>query len=260
MAKLTRFAPSPTGYLHLGHAYAAQQAFTFGDCLLRIENIDHTRCKPDYTDGIFEDLSWLGFNWPQPVRIQSQHREDYDKVIESLYDRGFAYRCFKTRAELPEGLYRGKEDPMETKRLERGEAFAWRISMTRVTYALARKTLTYEERGVNAGLKTVNLSELGDEVLARKDIGTSYHVACCNDDALQGITDIVRGVDMAPLTPFQRVLQELMDWPVPTYYHHSLIRGHDGEKLSKRNKDTTIRSLRAQGLTPRQVLSKTIAI
>jgi len=239
---ITRFAPSPTGYLHLGHAYAAEQAFGFakerdGKCLLRIEDIDHTRCRPEYTRAIYEDLDWLGFDWPIPARVQSQHRADYAGVIERLNDKGLLYRCFRTRKQLPEGTYRGKPDPDETAKLAANEKFAWRLSITKVEDYLGETDLPYT-----------------DEVLARKDIGTSYHVACCHDDALQGVTHVVRGKDIEPLTSFQNLLQRLMGWPTPEYFHHDLRLNDDGDKLSKRNHDTSIRSLREEGYTAAQVL------
>ncbi len=239
---MTRFAPSPTGYLHLGHAYAAEQAFSYaqergGTCVLRIEDIDHTRCKPEYTKAIYEDLDWLGFDWPLPARVQSQHLMDYQKVIDQLNDMGLLYRCFKTRKELPDGVYRGTPDPDEARRVSDHEAFAWRLSIAEVEAHLGETDLPFT-----------------DEILARKDIGTSYHVACCHDDALQSITHVVRGMDIAPLTGFQNLLQRLMGWPQPEYFHHELLTNAQGEKLAKRNHDTTIRSLRDQGFTPAQVL------
>ena len=253
---LTRFAPSPTGYLHLGHAYAAMQAFGFGgECFLRIEDIDHTRCRPEYTDAIFEDLSWLGFTWPKPVRIQSQHRADYALVIDALRARGLVYRCFKTRKELPPGLLRSSPRPPkdEQARLSANEPFAWRLSISRCEDIISTP-LTYQETGLNPGVHTIDMSKLSDETLARKDIGTSYHTACCHDDALQDITHVVRGVDIAPLTPIHRLLQHLLDWPMPIYHHHGLLKNKAGDKLAKRNKDTSIRSLRNQGFTAAQVL------
>lgn len=257
---VTRFAPSPTGYLHLGHVYAANQAFGFaaaygGHCLLRVENIDHTRCRPEYHAVIEDDLAWLGFKWPTPVRTQSDHLADYDIVIESLENRGLVYRCFKSRSELPKGVYRGCALPKdkEQEALSANIPFAWRLSIDQCK-AVLPKTLTYTETGLEADVKVVTIDELNDEVLARKDIGTSYHVACCHDDALQGITHIVRGHDIAELTPLHRVLQELMGWPTPIYHHHNLLKNAQGRKLSKRNKDTSIRSLREQGFTAAQVL------
>lgn len=243
---ITRFAPSPTGYLHLGHAYAAQQAFDFakesgGKCLLRIEDIDNTRCKPEYIRAIYEDLDWLGFDWPIPARIQSQHRADYAGVIKTLNEKGLLYRCFKTRKELPaaddNGVYRGGPASDEAARLTAQEKFAWRLSMDKVEAYLGETGMPFS-----------------DEILARKDIGTTYHVACCHDDALQGVTHVVRGADIQPLTGFQNLLQGLMGWPVPEYIHHALRLNDDGDKLSKRNHDTSIRSLREEGYTAAQVL------
>lgn len=258
---ITRFAPSPTGYLHLGHAYAAAQAFGFaqkhnGICLLRIEDIDHARCRPEFTYAIYEALSWLGFNWPRPVRMQSAHRGAYDHVIDQLKARGLLYRCFKTRKDIPHGLFRSQalSPDEEQTRLAHGDPFAWRLSIARCQESLL-EPLTYEETGEAPGTKHVELDGLSDEVLARKDIGTSYHVACCNDDALQNITHIVRGVDIAPLTPLHRLLQHLMGWPTPLYHHHNLIKTAQGEKLSKRKQAASILSLRAEGFTAQDVLA-----
>ena len=240
---ITRFAPSPTGYLHLGHAYAAEQAFGYardrdGICLLRIEDIDQTGCRPEDTRAIYEDLDWLGFNWPIPARVQSQHPADYTKVIETLNEKGLLYRCFKSRKELPDRIYRGGPDPNEDIRLKAHEKFAWRLSIDKVESYLGETDLPFS-----------------DEVLARKDIGTSYHVACCHDDAMQGITHVVRGMDIEPLTSFHNLLQRLMGWPTPKYYHHALRLNEDGDKLSKRNHDTSIRSLREEGYTAEEVLA-----
>lgn len=239
---ITRFAPSPTGYLHLGHAYAASEAFGFakqhdGTCILRIEDIDHTRCKPEFTRAIYEDLDWLGFDWPIPALKQSEHKAEYWKVIEALRDKGLVYRCFKTRKEMPQGLYRGAPDPNEDTRIANNEKFAWRLSISKVEDYLGQTGLSFT-----------------DEVLARKDIGTSYHIACCHDDALQSVTHVVRGMDIEPLTAFQNLLQRLMGWPVPEYHHHALRLNADGDKLSKRHHDTSIRALREEGYTAQQVL------
>lgn len=256
----TRFAPSPTGLLHLGHAYAAQQAFGFakshkGACLLRIEDIDHTRCKTEFTDAIYEDLAWLGFDWPEPVRVQSQHYSDYHAVIENLRDRGLVYRCFKTRKELPGGPYKGEGRLSEadaTARADAGELYAWRLDIARTRTELG--PLSYRETGLNAGLKLVNPFEHGDVILARKDIGTSYLIACTHDDAHQEITHIVRGADFIALTGLQRLLQALMDWPEPVYHHHPLLKDDDGEKLAKREHSESLRSLREKGFTAAQLL------
>lgn len=260
LAFQTRFAPSPTGFLHLGHVLAAKYAFNMalsfhGTCLLRIEDIDHTRCKTAYLDMLKEDLAWLGFEWPNPIRVQSEHRIEYDGVIQSLREQDLVYRCFKTRKDLPEGLYRGQPLPPEeeNEQLEKHTPFAWRLCMERCMDVVSTP-LWYEERGIDPGVKTVDLNMLNDEILARKDIGTSYHIACCHDDALQNITHVVRGQDIAAQTPLHRLLQHLMGWPTPLYYHHGLLKNAAGNKLSKRNKDTHIGRLREQGFTAQDVL------
>ncbi len=265
----TRFAPSPTGYLHLGHAYAAAQVFNAakdahgkngdGTCLLRIEDIDHTRCKPEYTDAIFEDLHWLGFTWPDShadpsnaVRRQSEHRAEYDKVIHNLAERGLTYRCFLTRTELKTQV---QLSPIEQNaRLARGEPYAWRLSIVRAKDELGPKfaALSYSENGVQT---PANADSLGDAIIARKDIGLSYHLCVTHDDAAQGITDIVRGTDLSDSTGFHVLLQALMGWPTPRYRHHKLLLREDGQKLAKRNSDAAIRDLRAQGFSPQEVLA-----
>jgi len=255
---LTRFAPSPTGHLHLGHALAAKHAFDFGPCLLRIEDIDHTRCKPEFTQAIYEDLAWLGFDWPQPVRIQSEHRADYDKVIDTLRDKGLLYRCFLTRKDLPSAPYQGPFTPMsedeQHARIKTGDAFAWRLSLSKCQDFLGDgfTRLSYLEAGK---VERADLTPHGDVVLARKDIGTSYHIAVIHDDAVQNISDVVRGQDLKDQTSVHVLLQTLMGWPTPHYHHHSLLMSNDGAKLSKRNQDTTIRSLREAGHSPQDVLA-----
>lgn len=266
---ITRFAPSPTGYLHLGHAYAAIEAFGFarangGTCLLRIEDIDHTRCRPHFEDAVYEDLDWLGFNWPKPVRVQSQHMVGYFETLEALKTRGLIYRCFKTRKEIDEierrtgAPYQRQAAIMgEDRTPEIGQKPAWRLSLSAARGFLKDRfeTLTYQEKG-RQGTKTqrVDPSIYGDIILARRDIGVSYHLACCYDDAAQDITHVVRGADFAQLTGIHVLLQALMGWPTPIYRHHNLIMRDDGEKLSKRSGDTAIRVLRNDGLTREQVL------
>ena len=251
---LTRFAPSPTGLLHLGHAHAATQAFGFDEnipCLLRIEDIDKTRCRPEYTTAIYEDLDWLGFDWPIPVRVQSRHRGAYLNVIEELRARGFLYECFKTRRELSASPATPLPEYELIPRLHSGEAFALRLSIEACRYELLDKKLTYTDTGIE---KTVDIGALSDVVLARKDIGTSYHIAVTHDDMIQNITHVVRGADFIDQTPYHVLIQSLMGWPTPIYHHHALLLRDDGEKLSKRHSDTTIRSLRENSLTARQVL------
>ncbi len=252
----TRFAPSPTGYLHLGHALAAKEAFGFakrndGECLLRIEDIDHTRCKPDYTDAIYEDLTWLGFEWPKPVRVQSHHLAEYQSVIETLHDKGVLYRCFKTRAELAKSPAAPLPPDEEAALLSSGQAFAMRLNI-QACQDWITLPLVYQDSGAK---KLVDLSKLEDIVLARKDIGTSYHIAVTHDDMIQHITQVVRGADFIDQTPYHVLIQTLMGWPIPIYHHHELLLREDGEKLSKRTQDTTIGSLREKGLSPDQVLA-----
>ncbi len=252
---LTRFAPSPTGYLHLGHAHAATQAFGFGrseniTCLLRIEDIDKTRCRPEYKTAIYQDLDWLGFDWPIPVRIQSQHRGAYVDVIDNLKERGLLYRCFKTRAELQDAPPAPISDTEIQDRLGQKELFAWRLSIDKCRPRL-KNALAYVDTDQD---KTVNIDTLEDIVVGRKDIGTSYHIAVTHDDMIQNITHVVRGADFIDQTPYHVLIQHLMGWPVPIYHHHPLLLRDDGEKLSKRHSDTTIRSLRENSLTASQVL------
>jgi len=250
---LTRFAPSPTGLLHLGHAHAATQAFGFDKnipCLLRIEDIDKIRCRPEYITAIYEDLDWLGFDWPIPVRVQSRHRAQYNDVIHDLRERGLLYRCFKTRKELADNPPAPLPEAETQARLKDKHPFAWRLSI-KACQSRLKSPLIYTDTGDD---KTVNMTALSDAVLARKDIGTSYHIAVTHDDMIQNITHVVRGADFIDQTPYHVLLQALMGWPTPIYHHHALLLRDDGEKLSKRHSDTTIRSLRENSLTPAQVL------
>lgn len=251
----TRFAPSPTGYLHLGHALAAKEAFGFGaqNCLLRIEDIDHTRCKPEFTQAIYDDLRWLGFNWPEPVRVQSEHLSDYAKVIEQLRERGLIYRCFKTRSQLTAAPPAPLSATLENQNLMDGKAYAWRLSIAAAIKTRSTTPLTYIDTGET---KTVNLGALEDIVLARKDIGTSYHIAVTHDDALQGITHVVRGADFTEQTAYHVLLQELMGWPRPIYHHHGLMMGDNGKKLSKRSFAASIASMRDSGASAQNILTK----
>ncbi|NNC38394.1 MAG: tRNA glutamyl-Q(34) synthetase GluQRS [Acidimicrobiales bacterium] len=270
-AVITRFAPSPTGYLHLGTVAAAIHAFGFaektgGTCLLRIEDIDRTRCKPEYERAIYEDLDWLGFDWPLPVRRQSDHFADYARALEHLRDLGVVYRCTKTRKEIMEDISRAPHgigevyvrpdgDPDDDPDDDPGDQpFAWRLSLEACKRRLGARydQLTFMNNG---SLVHAVPDLLGDVILARKDVGTSYHLACCHDDALQGVTDIVRGTDLFESTLIHRLLQELMGWPVPNYHHHELLLDDEGRKYSKRYGSSTIRSLRAEHLAPKNVLA-----
>jgi glutamyl-Q tRNA(Asp) synthetase len=267
---VTRFAPSPTGYLHRGHAYSALAAHAAareasGRFLLRIEDIDATRSRPEYETAILEDLAWLGLSWESPVRRQSEHLEDYHAAIERLRARGLVYRCFKTRKEIDIG--RAPHEPVvpyvgaplppgeEAERLARGEAFAWRLSLAAAREAVGGfEALTFKEEGAGpngeTGMIQARPETAGDIVLARKDVGVAYHLAVVHDDALQGVTHVIRGQDLFEAAHIQRLLQALLDLPTPTYRHHGLLVGPDGKRYAKRDKAQTLRELRAAGVGP----------
>ncbi|EJL36192.1 glutamyl- or glutaminyl-tRNA synthetase [Caulobacter sp. AP07] len=267
----TRFAPSPTGFLHRGHAFSALTAFDAaraakGRFVLRIEDIDATRSRPEYEAAILEDLAWLGLDWETPVRRQSRHLADYHHAIDALRAKGLVYRCFRTRKELDIG--RAPHEPAtpftgaplrpdeEAARLDRGEAFAWRLSLDAARRALGGfEALAFVEDGAGphgeSGLIQARPELAGDIVLARKDVGVAYHLAVVLDDALQGITHVIRGHDLFEAAHIQRLLQALLDLPTPTYRHHRLLTGPDGKRYAKRDKAQTLRELRAAGVTPR---------
>lgn len=269
----TRFAPSPTGRLHKGHAFSALTAWSAakaagGRFVLRIEDIDPTRCRPEYETAILEDLTWLGLDWETPVRRQSDHLDDYAAVIENLRGRGLLYRCFRTRkaildslGDAPHGAMEavqpGPHDPEEeAELLQQGLPFAWRLSLERARQALGEATwngLSFIEEGQapdgEAGRIAVRPDAAGDVVLARKDAGVAYHLAVTHDDALQGIDHVVRGQDLFEATHVQRLIQTLMGWPAPAYRHHRLLTGPDGRRYAKRDQSVTLAELRAGGTT-----------
>ena len=262
---VTRFAPSPTGFLHRGHAYSALTAFAAaqgarGHFLLRIEDLDRTRCRPEFVTAIHEDLAWIGLAWDQPVRQQSDHLDAYAAALASLRAKGLLYRCFKTRSDLeseiagaphgPMDAYRGAPFPTaeEGRRVSAGEPYAWRLSLAAAERGLGGfHGLTFEVDG--EGLVQARPELGGDVVLARKDGAVAYHLACVVDDALQGITHVIRGVDLAEAAHVQRLLQALLDLPTPVYRHHRLLTGPDGKRLAKRDRAETLRDLRARGMT-----------
>ena len=270
---VTRFAPSPTGRLHKGHAFSALTAWTAaraagGRFLLRIEDIDPTRCRPEHEASILEDLAWLGLDWDGPVRRQSDHRADYAAVIAALKARGLLYRCFRTRKDIlaaigdaphgpQEAVRPGPHPPEEEARLlDRGAAFAWRLSLERARAALGEAAwagMTFDEEGRGPegehGVVSVRPEAAGDVVLARKDAGVAYHLAVTHDDALQGVTHVIRGQDLFAATHVQRLIQTLMGWPAPIYRHHRLLAGPDGRRYAKRDRSVTLAELRAGGLT-----------
>ena len=270
----TRFAPSPTGRLHKGHAFSALTAWTAareagGRFLLRIEDIDPTRCKPEFEAAIYEDLAWLGLDWETPVRSQSDHLDDYAAVIDALNARGLLYRCFRTRKDILDAIGDAPHGPAEAVRpgphpaeeearlLAEGRPYAWRLSLDRAREALgetAWNALSFNEEGEGpdgeTGLIHARPETAGDVVLARKDAGTAYHLAVTHDDALQGVTHVIRGLDLFEATHIQRLIQTLMGWPTPVYRHHRLLVGEDGRRYAKRDQSVTLAELRAAGLTP----------
>ncbi|MBV9511646.1 MAG: tRNA glutamyl-Q(34) synthetase GluQRS [Caulobacteraceae bacterium] len=269
---VTRFAPSPSGLLHRGHAFSALTAWMLarehgGRFLLRIEDIDAERSRPEFDAAIFEDLAWLGLNWETPVRRQSQHLADYAGALERLRERGLVYRCFKTRAEILADIGRAPHDPPqpyrgappapteEKARLDAGEPYAWRLSLEAAREALgpAWEALDFLEQGQGPngehGLQQAAPATAGDVILARKGLGVAYHLAVVVDDALQGVTCVSRGWDLFEAVHIQRLLQALLGLPSPTYHHHRLLLGDDGKRLAKRDKAGTLRALRGAGVT-----------
>ncbi len=275
----TRFAPSPTGFLHIGHALAAKEAFDFaetkgGQCLLRIEDTDHTRCKQEFTKSIYADLDWLGFDWPLPVRVQSHYYPDYAKPVSELIARGLAYPCELTRKDIKEGE-RPHPDNMEDKNGSVIKAellkstqqdrpslpFALRLNLPKALETIG--PLGFEDIGpIHEGIHDAReffVQNDLDPVIARKDIGCSYMIAGPHDDWKQEISHVVRGADLFHETPLQVLIQALMGWPTPIYYHHGLVMNEAGEKLSKRNLDTALQSLREAGQTPEDIWDMTRA-
>lgn len=285
MSFVTRFAPSPTGRLHLGHAYSALLASDTarregGSFLLRLEDIDTTRCRPEYEAAIYEDLAWLGVSWPVPVRRQSDHFPDYAAAIERLRAMGVLYRCFLTRREIAEHamsaphapgegeegfVYRGPAVPLsadeEQMRLARGDAFAWRLSMNNSQGLLGEEfaQLEFVERDPATNLERTVIADPashGDVILARKDTPASYHLCVTYDDALQGVTHVIRGEDLRAATHVHVLLQRLLSLPTPVYSHHGLLTGPDGKRYAKRDRSLTLAALREAGVTPAAIRAR----
>lgn len=271
----TRFAPSPTGLLHLGHALAAKVAHHLaqesnGSFLLRFEDIDHTRVRPDYYTAIEADLRWLGLDWEGEALRQSTRGDAYAAALETLRLQGVAYPCFCTRREIedevarmtgaphgPEGaLYPGtcKALPAAVReaRLREGAQAAWRLDAARVSELTG--PLSFDD--LRHGVHRVDPALLGDVVLARRDIGTSYHLAVVVDDAFQGITHITRGEDLLPATHVHRLLQAMLGLPEPRYMHHELVTDLRGVRLAKRHDALSLKSLREGGATPEELFSR----
>ena len=275
-----RFAPSPNGYLHLGHALSAllnadRAQSAGGRLLLRIEDIDATRCRPEFEAAIEEDLAWLGMKWELPVRRQSEHYDDCRAALARLDALGLIYPSFESRAEIsrlvaargndwrrdPDGapLYPGNAKTMaadeRARRMSAGEPYALRLDMA----AALKRTgaLTWIETGAGPGGETGTIAadsaKWGDVILARKETPTSYHLSVVADDAAQGVTDVVRGRDLFHATGVHRLLQTLLGLPQPRYHHHRLILDAEGRKLSKSTSATGLRALRAEGVTPADI-------
>ena len=279
-----RFAPSPNGYLHLGHALSALINFdmaraALGGFLLRIEDIDRTRCRPQFEQAIYEDLGWLGLTWEEPVRRQSAHFDDYRAALARLDALGLLYPSFESRGEIarmvaehdaagdwprdPDGapVYPGNAHSLSVKereaRMQSGAPYALRLNMKA---ALARVgSLSFTETGAGPSGETGTLvarpQVWGDVILARKEMPTSYHLSVVIDDALQGITHVVRGRDLFFAAGVHRLLQELLGLPQPIYHHHRLILDEHGRKLSKSTRATALRALRKQGATAADIRS-----
>ena len=271
---VTRFAPSPTGRLHKGHAFSALTAWTAareadGRFILRIEDIDPTRCRPEFDAGILEDLAWLGLDWEKPERRQSEHLAEYAAAVDRLNGRGLLYRCFRTRKEILDAIGDAPHGPAEAFRpgphpqdeeaqlLAEERPFAWRLSLDRAREALggsAWDSLAFVEEGSGPGGETgvirARPETAGDVVLARKDAGTAYHLAVTHDDALQGVSHVIRGEDLFDATHIQVLIQTLMGWPTPMYRHHRLMTGPDGRRFAKRDGSATLARLRADGVCP----------
>jgi glutamyl-Q tRNA(Asp) synthetase len=274
----TRFAPSPTGWLHKGHAFSALTAFEAaraegGRFILRIEDIDATRVRPEYDAAILEDLRWLGLTWEEPVRRQSRHLADYHAALDRLRRAGVVYRCFRTRkavldeiARAPHGpgegtdhlVFRGSplEAAEEARRLEVGEPFAWRLSLDAARARLGEAAwadlgFTEEGEGPNGerGRCPARPELAGDVVLARKDVGVAYHLAVTVDDALQGVSHVIRGQDLFEACHIQRLLQVLLGLPEPVYRHHRLLLAPTGQRLAKRDRAESLREIRARGVS-----------
>ncbi len=257
----SRFAPSPTGQLHLGHAYSAalahQAARSGGSFLLRIEDLDQTRSRPEFVEGIEQDLRWLGLDWDGRPLVQSQRSKAYGQALDSLKAQGLVYPCFCTRSDIAAalsaphahtahypGTCRGLPDDPDRRE---STPHSWRLDAGR---AIERARLPVWREAGGASFEAV-ATDIDDEILARKDAPASYHLACVVDDAASGVTLVVRGMDLRSSTPVQRLLQALLGLPEPTYLHHQLVTRDDGRRLAKRDKAPTLTTLRDSGVDGR---------
>ena len=272
---VTRFAPSPTGLLHLGHAFSALTTWeaakaSGGEFLLRIEDTDRTRARPVYEAAIYEDLAWMGMTWPEPVLRQSERLDVYSAALEQLGRLGVTYPCRCTRNDIRTALSAPQEGATHLPpdgvvypgtcrgrhMAETGPGDAIRLDLERALALLSGQTLTWRETGAaHAGTHALDLEvmqqRIGDVVMARKDIGAAaYHLSVVVDDAAQGVTHVIRGEDLLEATPIHRLLQALLELPVPVWHHHTLIRDEAGKRLAKRNDACAIRTYREAGRTP----------
>ncbi|XYD10027.1 tRNA glutamyl-Q(34) synthetase GluQRS [Methylobacterium sp. NMS12] len=278
-APVLRFAPSPNGRLHLGHAYSALlnadlAARMGGLCRLRIEDIDPARSKPAFVDGIVTDLAWLGLTYPEPVRHQSRHMADYRAALDGLIGRGLAYPCFCSRGQIRARVASGGDSPCDpdgvplypgtcrdlgsaaAERIDRGDPHTWRLDVA-AAMRCAGPTLGYvafDEAGAHR--VAADPTRWGDAVIARRDVPTSYHLAVVHDDAVEGITHVVRGRDLEAATDLHVLLQTLLGLPVPRYRHHPLLLDAGGEKLSKSRDAQSLADLRQAGQTPEAVRAR----
>ncbi|MEQ8510329.1 MAG: tRNA glutamyl-Q(34) synthetase GluQRS [Rhodospirillaceae bacterium] len=273
---ITRFAPSPTGLLHLGHAYSAILNYEAavkarGRFLLRIEDIDVTRCKPEFESAIYEDLEWLGLHWDADVWRQSERFEIYAEHLENLASRGLVYRCFKTRKDIQEAMGAPHQRPevdapvfrsgpltpsKERDNLAAGKPFAWRLSLDAVERELGATldTLAYQDlMDGDVQQRPAHPAHFGDVVLGRKDIGTSYHLSSVLDDAAQGVTHVIRGEDLREAAGLHVLLHRLLGLEPPLYQHHKLILNNQGERLSKRDGAESMRAMRACGVSSSEI-------
>jgi glutamyl-Q tRNA(Asp) synthetase len=269
---VTRFAPSPSGFMHLGHAYAALFAWDAarrgqGRFLLRIEDIDRARSRQQFTDAIFEDLAWLGLDWDGPVRVQSEHMADYAAALARLDELGVIYPCFCTRRAIRDEIKHADEAPHgpdgpaypgtcralgadeRRQQVLLGKPHAWRLDVAKALDITG--PIEWHDRA--AGSRRVDLGLHGDVVVARKDVPTSYHLAVTIDDCLQGVTLVTRGDDLVHATGVHRLLQALLGIAPPVWHHHALITDSNGVRLAKRNRAMTLRALRRAGHSPAQV-------
>jgi len=257
---VTRFAPSPSGRLHLGHAFSAaighQRAREGGGWFrLRIEDLDQTRCKAEFVDGIIEDLRWLGLEWDGPVLVQSQRTAEYEAALDQLKARGLVFACFCTRADIAQSLtaphgdaaasYPGTcRDLPDDPQRRAITAHSWRLNSAKALEIAGLPTWTEAD----GRAFTAAAADIGDAILARKDAPASYHLSCVVDDAASGVTTVVRGADLRPSTPVQRLLQTLLGLPEPTYFHHPLVTHEDGRRLAKRDLAPTLAAMRESGV------------